>query len=155
MIPRANPSGHLDLSTAAASAAGVKGDPSVKNQASWKFVPCPVKGNVVVRLKNGNNNEMYIENEILPIQSVTCAGQTGSRTSYGAWHFGADIPGASCDLTDIAGRKLTVPPVARRARTSTRERSFPSANRMPMSSAWSTLTCAGILNGLKGQGYCQ
>ena len=105
---KANPNGHLDLSTAAASAAGVKGDPAVKNQASWKFVPCPVKGNVVVRLKNGNNNEMYNENEILPIQSVTCAGQTGSRTSYGAWHFGADIPGASCDLTDIAGRKLTV-----------------------------------------------
>jgi hypothetical protein len=103
-----NPKGHLDLSTTGASAAGVKGDPSLKNQAAWKFIPCPINGNVVVRLKNGNNNEMYIENEILPIQAVTCAGQTGSRTSYGAWHFGSNIPGASCDLTDVAGRMITV-----------------------------------------------
>jgi hypothetical protein len=51
---------------------------------------------------------MYIENMILPIQSVTCASQTGSRTSYGAWHFGSNIPGASCDVTDIAGRSITV-----------------------------------------------
>jgi hypothetical protein len=104
----ANPKGHLDLSSAAAGSAGVKGDPALKNQAAWKFVPCPVKGNVVVRLKNGNNNEMYIENMILPIQAVTCAGQAGSRTSYGAWHFSGNIPGASCDLTDVAGRKITV-----------------------------------------------
>jgi hypothetical protein len=104
----ANPTGHLDLSTSAASAAGVKGDPALKNQAAWKFVPCPINGNVVVRLKNGNNNEMYIENVILPIQSVTCASQAGSRTSYGAWHFGSNIPGASCDVTDVAGRAITV-----------------------------------------------
>jgi hypothetical protein len=104
----ANPKGHLDLSSAAAGAAGVKGDPGLKNQAAWKFIPCPINGNVKVRLKNGNNNEMYIENMILPVQSVTCGGQNGSRTSYGAWHFGANIPGASCDVTDVAGRKITV-----------------------------------------------
>jgi len=103
-----NPKGHLDLSTTGAGAAGVKGDPALKNQTAWKFIPCPINGNVVVRLKNGNSNEMYIENMILPIQSVTCAGQTGSRTSYGAWHFGANIPGASCDVTDVAGRTITV-----------------------------------------------
>ena len=103
-----NPKGHLDLSTTGASAAGVKGDPALKNQTAWKFVPCPITGNVVVRLKNGNSNEMYIENMILPIQAVTCAGQTGSRTSYGAWHFNSNIPGASCDVTDIAGRIITV-----------------------------------------------
>jgi hypothetical protein len=104
----ANPTGHLDLSSAAAGAAGVKGDPALKNQNAWKFIPCPITTNVVVRLKNGNNNEMYIENMILPLAAVTCGSQTGSRTNYGAWHFGADIPGASCDLTDIAGRKITV-----------------------------------------------
>jgi hypothetical protein len=104
----ANPKGHLDLSTSGAGAAGVKGDPALKNQAAWKFIPCPINGNVVVRLKNGNSNEMYIENMILPIQGVTCAGQTGSRTSYGAWHFGANIPGASCEVTDVAGRTITV-----------------------------------------------
>ena len=105
---QANASGHLDLSNAAAGAAGVKGDPAVRGQAQWKYVPCPVSGNVIVRLKPGNNNEMFIENEILPIAAVTCAGQTGSRTSYGAWHFGQNIPGASCEVTDIANRKLTV-----------------------------------------------
>ena len=105
---KANPTGHLDLSQAGASAGGVQGDPAKQGQAQWKFVPCPINGNVMVRLKNGNNNEMFIENEILPIQAVTCGGQTGSRTSYGAWHFGSNMPGASCDLTDIAGRKITV-----------------------------------------------
>jgi hypothetical protein len=102
-----NLNGHLDLSTAAASAAGVKGDPALTNQAKWSFVPCPVTGNVVVRLKNGNNNEIFIENVILPIKSVSCGGQTGSRTSYGAWTFGGNVNGQSCSATDIAGRSIT------------------------------------------------
>ena len=103
----ANLTGHLDLSIAAASAAGVQGDPSLKNQAAWKFIPCPITGNVVVRLKSGNDNEFYIENEILPIQSVTCGSQTGSRTSYGSWHFGNNVNGQSCSATDIDGRSIT------------------------------------------------
>jgi hypothetical protein len=82
--------------------------PALRNQNQWKYVPCPVIGNVVVRLKSGNSNEMYIENVIVPIAAVTCDGQTGSRNYYGAWHFGQNIPGATCDLTDLAGRKLTV-----------------------------------------------
>ena len=105
---QSNPTGHMDLSNAAASSGGVKGDPNVHGQNQWKFVPCPVTGNVIVRLKQGNNNEIFIENEIVPIASVTCAGQNGSRTSYGAWHFGGDVPGASCELTDVANRKITI-----------------------------------------------
>jgi hypothetical protein len=105
---KANPSGHLDLSNAGASAGGVKGDPAVRGQNQWKFVPCPANGNVVVRLKPGNDNEMFIENVILPVSAVTCDGQTGSRTSYGAWHFNQNIPGASCDVTDISNRKITI-----------------------------------------------
>jgi hypothetical protein len=101
-----NPGGHMDLSGAAASAGGVKGDPNVKGQAQWKYVPCPVTGNVIVRLKTGNSNEIFIENEILPIASVTCAGQTASRTSYGAWHFSSNIPGADCEATDVSGRTI-------------------------------------------------
>jgi hypothetical protein len=96
----------MDLSGAAASAGGVKGDPNVKGQAQWKYVPCPVTGNVIVRLKTGNSNEIFIENEILPIASVTCAGQTASRTSYGAWHFSSNIPGADCEATDVSGRTI-------------------------------------------------
>jgi len=70
-------------------------------------VPCPVTGNVKVRLKPGNNNESFIENEILPIQSVTCSGQTGLRTSYGAWHFSVNVNGTSCSATDIGNASIT------------------------------------------------
>ncbi|MGD0839229.1 MAG: hypothetical protein ABSB49_21545, partial [Polyangia bacterium] len=104
----ANPTGHMDLSNAAASAGNVQGNPALHGQNQWKFLPCPVTGNVVVRLKNGNNNEIFIENEIMPIAQVTCAGQTGSRTSYGSWHFGSNVPGASCDVTDVAGRSISI-----------------------------------------------
>ncbi len=104
----ANPSGHMDLSNAAAGAGNVRGDPAVRGQNQWKYVPCPVNGNVIVRLKKGNNNEIFIENQILPIAAVTCNGEAASRTSYGAWHFGANVPGATCEVTDIAGRKIGI-----------------------------------------------
>lgn len=103
---KANPTGHMDLSGAAASSGGVRGDPNVRGQSQWQYVPCPVTGNVIARLKTGNSNEIFIENEILPIASVTCAGQKASRTSYGAWHFDSNIPGADCEATDISGRTI-------------------------------------------------
>jgi hypothetical protein len=102
---KANPSGHLDLARAAASAAGVQGDPNKYGQNPWKYVPCPINGNVMVRLKQ--DNEIFIENQILPIASVTCGSQTGSRAFYGAWHFTSNVKGQGCTATDIAGR--TVP----------------------------------------------
>jgi len=103
-----NPNGHLDLSQPGASAAGVQGNPDLKNQAKWQFVPCPVNGNVIVRLKQGNNNEFFIENQILPIASVTCESQTGSRTSYGAWHFDQNVNGKPCTVTDVANRSIDI-----------------------------------------------
>ncbi len=103
-----NPSGHLYLSQPGASAAGVQGNPDLKNQAKWQFVPCPVNGNVIIRLKQGNNNEFFIENEILPIQSVTCEGQNGSRTSYGAWHFDQNVNGKPCTVTDVSNRSIDI-----------------------------------------------
>jgi hypothetical protein len=105
---KANPTGHMDLSNAAAGAAGVQGDPNKRGQNQWKYIPCPVTGNVMVRLKSGNSNEIFIENQVLPITSVTCAGQTGSRTSYGAWHFNSNVPGAECEVTDLASRKISI-----------------------------------------------
>ena len=72
-------------------------------------MPCPVTGNVVVRVKNGNSNELFIENAVTAIQSVSLNGQMANRQSYGAWHFNGNIPaGAQLNLTDIAGRMLTV-----------------------------------------------
>lgn len=102
-----NPNGHLDLSVSAFNALGFSvGNPS---GTTWKLVPCPVMGNVKVRLKTGNPNELFIENEILPIKSVTMEGQSAVRQSYGAWHFNGNIAaGATLSLVDSANRTLTV-----------------------------------------------
>jgi expansin (peptidoglycan-binding protein) len=103
----ANAQGHLDLSKAAFDRLGYSvGNPSGTN---WKFVPCPVSGNVKVRFKSGNNNEFFVENVITPIASVSVNGQNASRQSYGAWHVGSAISTpATLNMTDMAGRMLTV-----------------------------------------------
>ena len=103
----ANAQGHLDLSKAAFDRLGYPvGNPSGTN---WKFVPCPVGGNVKVRFKSGNNNEFFVENVITPIASVSVNGTAASRQSYGAWHVGSAISTpATLDLKDMAGRSLTV-----------------------------------------------
>jgi hypothetical protein len=98
---------HLDVSKTAFDKLGyTAGDPT---GTTWKFVPCPVTGNVKVRVKNGNPNEIYIENAILALQSVTMNGSQANRQSYGAWHFGGNISaGATLTLTDVASRTITV-----------------------------------------------
>jgi hypothetical protein len=103
----ANAGGHLDLSKAAFDRLGYSvGNPSGTN---WKFVPCPVSGNVKVRFKSGNNNEFFVENVITPIASVSVNGTGASRQSYGAWHVGSAISTpATLNLTDMAGRMLSV-----------------------------------------------
>ena len=102
-----NPNGHLDLSKPAFDALGFStGNPT---NTTWKFVPCPVTGNIVARIKNGNSNEIFFENGITSIKTVTMNGQAANRQSYGAWHFNGNIPaGAEMTLTDIAGRTVTV-----------------------------------------------
>lgn len=98
---------HLDVSKSAFDRLGyATGDPT---GTTWKFVPCPVMGNVKVRVKNGNPNEIYIENLIVPLQSVTMNGSQANRQSYGAWHFDGNIsPGATLTLTDVVGRTIVV-----------------------------------------------
>jgi len=61
------------------------GNPS--SGESWKVVPCSVSGNVKVRVKSGNSNQVYVENERLPIQSVTQNGAAATRLSHGAWQL--------------------------------------------------------------------
>jgi hypothetical protein len=104
---KSNPNGHLDLSVPAFDALGYStGDP--KN-TTWKFVPCPVSGNVFVRIKPGNPNEIFIEGGVTAIASVTLNGAQATRQSYGAWHFSNNIAGGSTlMLTDLAGRSLSV-----------------------------------------------
>jgi len=73
-------------------------------QISWRYVPCPVVGNVFARVKPGNQNEIFFENLITPIKSVTMNGQTSNTLqTYNAWNFGStNIPaGASFTVTDI------------------------------------------------------
>jgi len=103
----ANPGGHLDVSKTAFDRLGYPvGNPSGTN---WKYVPCPVSGNVKVRFKSGNNNEFFVENVITPIASVSVNGQSASRQSYGAWHVGGAISTpATLNLTDMANRSITV-----------------------------------------------
>ncbi len=100
-----NASGELDLSVDAFNQLGFPtGNPS---GTSWKVVPCPYAGNVIVRVKQVN--ELYIEGVILPIKSVSGPGGNASRTSYGSWHFNSNITGgAQLTLTDSAGRTLMV-----------------------------------------------
>jgi hypothetical protein len=102
-----NPTGELDLSADAFNALHfANGNPT---GTSWKVVPCPVTGNVAVRIKPGNQNEAFIENTILAIQSVSGPGGNASHTSYGAWHFNANLgSGSQLTLTDAANRTLQV-----------------------------------------------
>ncbi len=99
----ANANGHLDLSVDVFNQLGYStGNPSGTN---WKFVPCPVTGNIIARVKPGNPNELFLENTILAITAVAGA----SRTSYGTWHFGGNLSsGQSIQLTDEANRQLTI-----------------------------------------------
>jgi expansin (peptidoglycan-binding protein) len=98
-----NPNGHLDLSYSVFNQLGYSvGNPS---GTTWKFVPCPVTGNVIVRVKPGNPNELFIENTILNVTAVDGA----SKTSYGTWHFGGNLSsGQTINLTDGANRTLSV-----------------------------------------------
>ena len=100
-----NASGELDLSVDAFNQLGFPtGNPT---GTSWKVVPCPYAGNVIVRVKQ--SNELYLEGVILPIKSVSGPGGNASRTSYGSWHFNSNISsGAQLTLTDSAGRTLMV-----------------------------------------------
>lgn len=102
-----NPTGELDLSKSAFDALGYStGNPS---GTSWKVVPCPVTGNVIVRIKSGNQNEAYIENLVLALKSVSGPGGNANRQSYGAWHFNSNLgSGSQLTLTDAADRTLMV-----------------------------------------------
>ncbi len=68
---------------------------------SWKFVPCPITGNVIVRVKPGNPNELFLEN--VDPRDHRGRRRRASRTSYGAWHFSSNLScGAALTLTDAA-----------------------------------------------------
>jgi len=102
-----NANGHLDLSTAAFDQLGYSvGNPTNTN---WKFVPCPVTGNVVLQIKKGNNNEFFIQNSILAVKSVSKGGTKATMQKYGAWHFDSALGvGETLTLTDASNRTLDI-----------------------------------------------
>ncbi|HEX3776715.1 MAG TPA: hypothetical protein VHV51_19720, partial [Polyangiaceae bacterium] len=105
--PACATAGHLDVSKTAFDALGFPvGNPS--SGVSWKVVPCNVTGDVKVRVKSGNPNQVYIENERLPIQSVTQNGGQATRLSYGAWQLPSNAAGSTLVLTDASGRQISV-----------------------------------------------
>jgi expansin (peptidoglycan-binding protein) len=105
--PACQSAGHLDLSTQAFDALGYpNGDPS---GTTWKFIACPITGNVQARLKSGNVDQVYLTNVVFPIASVTSGGQPATHLSYGAWQLagGAQVAGASLTMTDVEGHVVT------------------------------------------------
>src|SRR4029077_411333 len=101
-----NPTGHLDLSVSAFNALGYAvGNPS---GTTWQFVPCPVTGNVITRIKSGNANQIYIENSILAITGVSMNGSAGTHLSYGAWQVNGNVAGQTLVLTNRAILTLSV-----------------------------------------------
>ena len=118
-----NPNGHLDLSLPAMNALGYgTGYPM---GTTWRFVPCPVTGSVVVRIKPGNPNQVYIENEVLPIQSVTVNGAQATRLSYGAWQLPGNAAGQTLTLTDSGGSTITVQVIGSEGQNQSTGQQFP------------------------------
>jgi len=94
---------HLDLSWKAWSDLGyATGNPS---GTTWQFVPCQVTGNV--QFSFNGPNEVYVQNMVVPIQSVSMGGANGNHTFYGSWQFGSAVQGQTLTITDVAGRVIT------------------------------------------------
>jgi expansin (peptidoglycan-binding protein) len=98
---------HLDVSKTAYDRLGYSvGNPT---NTTWKFVACPVTGNVKVRIKPSNTTQVYIENGITSVSEVEVQGVgMATHLSYGAWELNTNAIGKTLILTDVAGRKLNI-----------------------------------------------
>ena len=100
-----NHSGHLDISYPAFSKLGFSvGNPS---GTTWKYVKCPVTGNVVIRIKPGNATQLYVENTILPIKDILISGSGSTHLTYGAWDLGTRAAGSTITIKDYSDRTIT------------------------------------------------
>jgi expansin (peptidoglycan-binding protein) len=94
--------GHLDLSTQAFNALHYSvGNPS---GTTWKFIACPITGNIQAVPKSGNSNQVFFQNSIYPIVAVS----GGMHLSYGAWQVNGNAAGLTVTLTDSIGQNLQV-----------------------------------------------
>lgn len=102
----ANPNGHFDVSVPAFNQLGFSvGNPS---GTTWKYVKCPVTGNVIIRVKKGNADQIYIENTILPIKDAKVGSNSATHLSYGAWQLSRNALGATITLVDYSNRTITI-----------------------------------------------
>jgi hypothetical protein len=104
--PLCTQTGHLDLSHQAWQDLGYStGDP---NGTTWKFIACPVTGNIQALPKAGNTEQVYLQNTLLPITSVTVSGKAATHLSYGVWSLnGTNVAGATLTMTDVEGHVVT------------------------------------------------
>jgi hypothetical protein len=103
---KSNFNGHLDVSYPAFSKLGFGvGNPS---GTTWKYVKCPVTGNIIVRIKKGNSDQIYVENTILPIKDVKVGSNSGTHLTYGAWKLTRNALGATITIVDYSDRIITV-----------------------------------------------
>jgi hypothetical protein len=103
---KANRSGHLNLSVPAFEA--LQFDSGNPTNTSWRFVPCPVMGNVIVRIKPDSPKQVFIENTVLPLKSVQLEGERATRLDTGAWELASDAAGKTLRLTDTNDRVIEV-----------------------------------------------
>jgi hypothetical protein len=104
--PACTQTAHLDLSHQAWQDLGYSaGNPS---GTTWRFVACPVTGNIQALPKSGNADQVYLQNTLFPITSVTIAGKAATHLFYGAWSLnGTNAAGATLTMTDVEGHVVT------------------------------------------------
>lgn len=116
--------GHIDLSQNAFTQIGtttegflgtgntLQGQRASVGSISWRYVACPVTGNVFARMKQGNTNEIFIENLVVPVKGVSVNGQASNLLqTYNAWNFGNTnvAAGNTISITDINNQVISFP----------------------------------------------
>lgn len=100
-----NPKGHLDLGAGGFDQLAF-GSGYPRN-TTWKFVACPIKGNVVIRIKDSPTSQIYVENSILPIKGISVGGTQATELSYGPWDIRRGAAGSTLVITDYSDRTIT------------------------------------------------
>lgn len=112
--------GHIDLSRDAFHEIGGDneghlgtGNGGTTGSISWKYVPCPVTGNVIFKWKKGKDGDQYwdellVENTPFAITSVEIDGEAATRKEYNYWEPPEGTISASKDsyrvrVTDVNG----------------------------------------------------
>jgi expansin (peptidoglycan-binding protein) len=112
--------GHIDLSRDAFHEIGADneghlgtGNGGATGNISWRYVPCPVTGNVIFKWKKGAEGDQYwdellVQNTPYAITSVEIDGQPATRKEYNYWEPPAGVISTSKDtyrvrVTDVKG----------------------------------------------------